>query len=61
MTCVNHFLGLFFFIVINGKDFKDGVQNDLDHWVIILCWMAGKPVGDTKIGTEVVQVIEQDV
>ncbi|CRL19819.1 unnamed protein product [Penicillium camemberti] len=42
-------------------DFKDGVQNNLDDWVTILCWMAGKPVGDTKNGTEIVQVIEQDV
>ncbi|KAJ5863265.1 hypothetical protein N7455_007333 [Penicillium solitum] len=42
-------------------DFKDGVQNNLDDWVAILCWMAGKPVGDTKNGTEIVQVIEQDV
>ncbi|KGO68013.1 hypothetical protein PITC_053010 [Penicillium italicum] len=42
-------------------DFKDGVQNNLDDWVTILCWMAGEPVGDTKNGTEIVQVIEQDV
>ncbi|KAJ5688238.1 hypothetical protein N7536_010857 [Penicillium majusculum] len=35
-------------------DFKDGVQNNLDDWVAILCWMAGKPVGDTKNGTEIV-------
>ncbi|CAI7669572.1 unnamed protein product [Penicillium discolor] len=41
-------------------DFKDGVQNNLDDWVTILCWMVGKPVGDTKNGTEIVQVIEQD-
>ncbi|KAJ5589398.1 hypothetical protein N7537_012076, partial [Penicillium hordei] len=42
-------------------DFKDGVQNNLDDWVTILCWMAGKPVGNTKNRTEIVQFIEQDV
>ncbi|KAJ6190207.1 hypothetical protein N7519_000228 [Penicillium mononematosum] len=41
-------------------DFKDGVQNNLDDWVTILCWMTGEPVGDTKNGTEVVKVIEQE-
>jgi hypothetical protein len=39
-------------------DFKDGIQNNLDDWITILCWMTGEPVGDTKSGTEVVKVIE---
>ncbi|CAI7605269.1 unnamed protein product [Penicillium palitans] len=41
-------------------DFKDGLESNLDNWVTILCWVAGKPVGDTKNGTEVVPVIEHD-
>ncbi|KOS44031.1 hypothetical protein ACN38_g5108 [Penicillium nordicum] len=40
-------------------DFKDGgLENNLDNWVSILCWVAGTPVGDTKNGTEVVPAIE---
>ena len=35
-------------------NFKDGVQNNLDNWVTILCWIVGEPVGDTRNGTEVV-------
>ncbi|OQE12895.1 hypothetical protein PENFLA_c060G09451 [Penicillium flavigenum] len=41
-------------------DFKDGIQNNLDDWITILCRMTGEPVGDTKYGTEVVKVIEHD-
>ncbi|KAJ5186523.1 P-loop containing nucleoside triphosphate hydrolase protein [Penicillium cf. viridicatum] len=41
-------------------DFKDGLENNLDNWVTMLCWVAGKPVGDTKSRTEVVPVIEHD-
>ncbi|CAI7583448.1 unnamed protein product [Penicillium glandicola] len=41
-------------------DFKDGVQSNLDDWVTILCWMAGEPIGDTKSGTEVIPVVEDD-
>lgn len=41
-------------------DFKDGIQNNLDDWITILCWMTGEPVGDTKNGTEVVKVIEHE-
>ncbi|KAJ9486608.1 hypothetical protein VN97_g6722 [Penicillium thymicola] len=40
-------------------DFEDGdLENNLDNWVSILCWVAGSPIGDTKNGTEVVPVIE---
>lgn len=41
-------------------DFEGGVENNMDDWINILCWMAGEPVGDTKNGTEVVQAIEYD-
>ncbi|KAJ5951342.1 uncharacterized protein N7479_009755 [Penicillium vulpinum] len=41
-------------------DFNGGVQNNLDDWVTLLCWIAGDPVGDTKNGTEVVRVVERD-
>ncbi|KAJ5459044.1 hypothetical protein N7530_010988, partial [Penicillium desertorum] len=41
-------------------DFKDGMQNNLDDWITILCWMTGEPVGDTKSGTQVVKVIEHE-
>ncbi|KAJ5859761.1 hypothetical protein N7534_005038 [Penicillium rubens] len=41
-------------------DFKGGIQNNLDDWITILCWMTGEPVGDTKNGTEVAKVIERE-
>ncbi|OQE37727.1 hypothetical protein PENCOP_c009G08080 [Penicillium coprophilum] len=30
--------------------FKGGLQNNLDDWITILCWIAGEPVGDPKTG-----------
>ncbi|CDM30124.1 hypothetical protein DTO012A8_10022 [Penicillium roqueforti] len=41
-------------------DFKDGIQNNLDDWVTILCWIAGESVGDTRNGFEVVQPFGND-
>ncbi|KAJ5183998.1 hypothetical protein N7492_001614 [Penicillium capsulatum] len=33
-------------------DFRDGSRGNWKDWIAALCWVAGKPVGDTKNGNE---------
>lgn len=32
-------------------EFSDGMRENWEEWISILCWIAGRPVGETMAGT----------